>query len=224
MNKPFIEVENLSKHFTMGASTVAVLKKIDLTIERGEVLAILGRSGAGKSTLLHILGTLDSPTNGSIRIEDEDIFKRKDTRLSQYRNQNIGFVFQGHFLLPEFTALENVLLPALIAGTPRDQAEENARACLDMTEMGHRENHRPGEMSGGECQRVALSRALVQKPKILLADEPTGNLDTKTGNLVHELFFEVNRQLGTTIVIVTHNETHASRFPRRIQLNDGFLV
>src|SRR3954470_16264216 len=201
-----------------------VLRGIDLEIEEGEVVAIVGPSGAGKSTLLHCIGTLDLPTSGKIEVAGEDIMALGVTsprKLASLRNRTIGFVFQFHHLLPEFNALENVCMPGLIQGKSIDEMEPAARALLDTVGLSSRLTHRPGELSGGEQQRVALARALVLSPKLLLADEPTGNLDTATSSSMHELFFEINRSRGTTIVVVTHNAAFAEQMPRVIHLRDG---
>jgi lipoprotein-releasing system ATP-binding protein len=204
----------------MGRS-LEVLRGIDLEIAEGELLAIVGPSGAGKSTLLHCIGTLDVPTSGKIEIAGEDLTVLGGTRLAALRNRTIGFVFQFHHLLPEFSALENVMMPGLIQGRSKRDMAEPAEKLL--TEVGLRERmtHRPGELSGGEQQRVALARALVLGPKLLLADEPTGNLDTATSAAIHDLFFEINRSRGTTIVVVTHNANFAERMPRTVHLRDG---
>src|SRR4051812_10984247 len=201
-----------------------VLRGINLDIDEGEVVAIVGPSGAGKSTLLHCIGTLDLPSKGSITLAGEDITSHgatKGRKLAGLRNRTIGFVFQFHHLLPEFTALENVVMPGLIQGKSPDEMDAPARALLTEVGLAERLTHRPGELSGGEQQRVALARALVLSPKLLLADEPTGNLDTATSTAMHELFFEINRTRGTTIVVVTHNANFAERMPRVVHLRDG---
>jgi lipoprotein-releasing system ATP-binding protein len=201
--------------------TLDVLKGIDLQIDEGEVLAIVGASGAGKSTFLHCVGTLDIPTSGSIRLAGEELTTLSSARLADLRNRTIGFVFQFHHLLPEFNALENVMMPGLIQGKPKREMEAAARTLLADVGLRERELHRPGELSGGEQQRVALARALVLAPKILLADEPTGNLDSKTSEQMHDLFFAINKQRGTTIVVVTHNTALAASMPRVVSLKDG---
>jgi lipoprotein-releasing system ATP-binding protein len=201
-----------------------VLRGIDLEIGEREVVAIVGPSGAGKSTLLHCMGTLDLPTSGTIEVAGEDITApggSKGKKLAALRNRTIGFVFQFHHLLPEFSALENVIMPGLIQGKSPREMEGPARALLGEVGLADRVTHRPGELSGGEQQRVALARALVLEPRLLLADEPTGNLDTATSSAMHELFFEINRKRGTTIVVVTHNATFAERMPRIVHLRDG---
>jgi lipoprotein-releasing system ATP-binding protein len=198
-----------------------VLRGIDLEIDEGEIIAVVGQSGAGKSTFLHCMGTLDVPTSGSIRLAGEEITGLSSARLADLRNRTIGFVFQFHHLLPEFNALENVVMPGLIQGKSRREMEARARQLLDEVGLKDRALHRPGELSGGEQQRVALARALLLKPKLLLADEPTGNLDSKTSAQIHELFFTISRDHGTTIVVVTHNPALAASMPRMVTLKDG---
>jgi lipoprotein-releasing system ATP-binding protein len=203
-----------------------VLRGIDLDIGEREIVAIVGPSGAGKSTLLHCVGTLDLPTSGSIMVAGENITGLGPggaRKLAALRNRTIGFVFQFHHLLPEFTALENVAMPGLIQGKSPREMEGPASQLLQEVGLGERMTHRPGELSGGEQQRVALARALVLEPKLLLADEPTGNLDTATSEAMHELFFDINRKHGTTIVVVTHNSAFAESMPRVIHLRDGML-
>jgi len=221
MNEPLVVIEGLEKSFEHMGQTLNVLRGIDLTINAGEILSIVGPSGAGKSTLLHCIGTLDLPTAGKIRLAGEELTTMSRTRLAAVRNQQIGFVFQFHHLLPEFDALENVMMPGLIQGRSRREMAIRAKKLLDEVQVGHRANHRPGEMSGGEQQRVAVARALVLEPKLLLADEPTGNLDTTTGDSVHDLFFELNKEHNTTIVVVTHNPGFAESMPRVVRLRDG---
>jgi len=201
--------------------TLDVLKGIDLAIDEGEVLAVVGASGAGKSTFLHCVGTLDIPTSGSIQVAGEELTTMSGARLAELRNRSIGFVFQFHHLLPEFHALENVMMPGLIQGRSKREMEPLARALLDEVGLKDRALHRPGELSGGEQQRVALARALVLAPKLILADEPTGNLDSKTSAQIHDLFFMMNQQRGTTIIVVTHNPALAASMPRVITLKDG---
>lgn len=218
---PLVEIKGLGKSFQHMGKTLQVLEDIDLSIEQGELLSIVGPSGAGKSTLLHCMGTLDLPTVGSIRLAGEELTEMSGARLAKVRNREIGFVFQFHHLLPEFDALENVMLPGLIQGKKRRDMEERARSLLEEVGVAHRATHRPGEMSGGEQQRVAVARALVLEPKLLLADEPTGNLDSSTGDAVHDLFFEINREHNTTIVVVTHNPGFAESMPRVVRMKDG---
>jgi len=219
-----VSIRDVHKSFDHMGRNLEVLRGIDLDIDEGETVAVVGPSGAGKSTLLHCVGTLDLPTSGKIELAGEDITQLGATRarkLAALRNKTIGFVFQFHHLLPEFTALENVSMPGLIQGkTPREM-EGPAAALLTEVGLADRMTHRPGELSGGEQQRVALARALVLAPKLLLADEPTGNLDTATSQAMHELFFDINRARGTTIVVVTHNASFAERMPRVIHLRDG---
>lgn len=223
MTQPLVELRQVKKTFHHLGRPLDVLKGIDLQLHRGELAAIVGPSGAGKSTLLHCLGTLDLPTSGQILLDGQDVTKLPGARLSAMRNRTIGFVFQFHHLLPEFTALENVQMPGLIAGKSRSETAPRARQLLQDVGLGERATHRPGELSGGEQQRVALARALFMDPPVLLADEPTGNLDTTTSDAIHELFLQVNRTRGTTIVVVTHNVGFAERMPRIIRLLDGFV-
>ncbi|MGE5788388.1 MAG: ABC transporter ATP-binding protein [Myxococcales bacterium] len=202
-------------------SSLEVLKGIDLVIEQGQILAVVGPSGAGKSTLLHCMGTLDLPTRGRIVFGGEELTTMRPSRLAAVRNKDIGFVFQFHHLLPEFTALENVMLPGLIAGRPRRDMERRASSLLEEVGLSARATHRPGELSGGEQQRVAVARALALEPRLVLADEPTGNLDSATSEAIHELFFDINRKYNTTIVVVTHNPSFADSMPRVVHLKDG---
>jgi lipoprotein-releasing system ATP-binding protein len=218
---PLVEVRGVTKRFFHDGRELVILNPIELTIERGEMLSIVGASGAGKSTLLHLLGTLDLPSEGHILFEGQDVTSYSSAQLAQFRNATLGFVFQFHHLLPEFSALENVLMPGLIRGTPRKQLEPRARELLTEVGLGHRLAHRPGELSGGEQQRVALARALVMDPKLVLADEPTGNLDSTTSEAIHELFFRLNRSHGTTFLIVTHSRDLAGRMPRVVHMRDG---
>ena len=221
MSKPLLEVLDLCKTYGSGESRVDVLKGISIQLGMGETVALLGASGAGKSTLMHILGALDRPTSGSVRYEGEDVFAKSESQLASFRNRSIGFVFQFHHLLPEFTALENVMMPALINGTSKNEALSAARSILAEVGLGHRVTHKPGELSGGEQQRVAVARALVLQPQLLLADEPTGNLDMKTSDSIHELFEELHRSRGLSIMVVTHNERLAAKTMRQIRLLDG---
>jgi lipoprotein-releasing system ATP-binding protein len=215
----------LKKSFVLGREqkVIEVLKGIDLTILPGEMMAVEGASGAGKSTLLHILGTLDRATEGIIRFQGTDLLGRSDSELADIRNRHIGFVFQFHHLLPEFNAVENTMMPALIQGRTREEAGKKAQRLLEDLGLGDRLLHKPGELSGGEQQRVAVARALMLDPRIILADEPTGNLDTKTGEEVHNRLGQINRDLGITIIVVTHNPALASRMTRRVLLVDGKL-
>ncbi len=224
MSTPLLEVRGLHKSFAHRGNEIEVLCGIDLDVHAGEQVAIVGSSGAGKSTLLHLIGTLDAPTSGEIRVAGQDVRKMRPTALAAFRNRTIGFMFQFHHLLPEFTALENVMMPALIARVPRREAAERAKRWLDAVGLSHRMDHRPGELSGGEQQRTALARALVVDPKLLLADEPTGNLDSGTSEDIHELFDRLNREAGTAMLVVTHNRELAARMPRRLVMRDGHLV
>jgi lipoprotein-releasing system ATP-binding protein len=217
-------IENLSKSFQHMGRTLEVLRGIDLNIYPGEILCIVGPSGAGKSTLLHCIGTLDLPTSGRIRLAGDELTTLGGTRLASIRNRTIGFVFQFHHLLPEFDALENVMMPGLILGKSKRDLEKRASALLEEVGLGHRGTHRPGELSGGEQQRVAVARALLLDPKLVLADEPTGNLDSATSDAIHDLFFQINRDHGTTIVVVTHNPAFAQRMPRVVHMRDGKVV
>jgi|UniRef100_A0A7V6DQ67 lipoprotein-releasing system ATP-binding protein len=216
-----IEVQGLVKTFTTNGNQVEVIKGLDIKVYAGETLAVVGASGVGKSTFLHILGTLERPTRGKVIWEGEDIFTLDDRRLAAFRNRKIGFVFQFHYLLPEFNALENVMMPALIARVHPSQARQAAEAILVRVGLGHRLRHRVSTLSGGEQQRVAVARALVLKPEVLLADEPTGNLDPHSGAQVQELLLDLNREQGLTSVIVTHNLNLAQALTRQITLVDG---
>jgi len=221
MAEALVTIEDLKKSFQHMGRTLDVLKGIDLTIYAGQILAIVGQSGAGKSTLLHCIGTLDLPSSGRIRLAGEELTTMSGSRLAAVRNRDIGFVFQFHHLLPEFTALENVMVPGLIQGRPRREMERRAQSLLEEVGLSSRASHRPGELSGGEQQRVAVARALALDPKLVLADEPTGNLDSATSDAIHELFFQINREHGTTIIVVTHNPAFAERMPRVVRMRDG---
>jgi lipoprotein-releasing system ATP-binding protein len=216
-----LEVHGLCKTYGSGSNLLEVLSGIDLELQAGTTTALIGASGAGKSTLLHLLGALDRPTSGTVCFRGENIFNKNDRQLAAFRNQSIGFVFQFHHLLPEFTALENVMMPALIARTPRKKALEMAESLLADVGLGQRMTHRPGELSGGEQQRVAIARALVLEPELLLADEPTGNLDMKTSDGIHAMLTELQIKKGLTLVIVTHNEHLAAAMGTTIHLLDG---
>jgi lipoprotein-releasing system ATP-binding protein len=220
---PFIRVRGLEKTYLLEGKRIDVLRGVDLDIAAGDLVSLTGPSGAGKSTFLHLLGTLDLPTAGEVRIDGEEVFRREPAALADFRNHFIGFVFQSHYLLPEFTALQNVAMPALVARANRAEAEALAVDSLEAVGLGQRLGHKPGELSGGEQQRVALARALVLKPKLILADEPTGNLDPATGEAIHDLLFEVNQKRGVTAVIATHNLALANRMPRRFKLADGMI-
>ena len=220
---PLLEIRDLRKDFLHRSKLIKVLKGIDLRVDQGEMCAVVGASGAGKSTFLHVVGTLDRPSSGTIRFRNEDVTAFPARKLSVFRNRTIGFVFQFHHLLPEFTALENTMMPGLIQRSSREQIEQDAREILEEVGLGHRLTHKPGELSGGEQQRVALARALVLKPALLLADEPTGNLDEQTSEGIHDLFFEMNERHGTTMLLVTHNPSLAKRMPRTLLLADGVI-
>ena len=222
MNK-LLEVRDLRKTYINGPNLVNVLNGIDLTLEVGTTTALVGASGAGKSTLLHLLGALDRPSGGTIIFRGNDLFRMSDHDLAAFRNKSIGFVFQFHHLLPEFTALENVMMPALIARVPKLKATETAEALLNDVGLSRRMTHRPGELSGGEQQRVAIARALTLSPELLLADEPTGNLDMKTSDGIHALLSELQLKRGLTVVVVTHNERRAAAMGRTVHLTDGRL-
>lgn len=218
-----VEAVGISKVFGSGAHSIELFRDMDLMIRRGERIAIVGASGAGKTTLLHILGTLEKPTGGKVFYGGQDIFQWDDKALAQFRNRNIGFVFQFHYLLPEFNALENVMMPGLIGDKSPKEMRSKATQLLERLGLSHRIHHRIGEMSGGEQQRVAVARALVLSPSIFLADEPSGNLDTRTGRTLHELLVSLNEELGLTMVIVTHNPELASMMHRTLRLVDGQL-
>ncbi|HKC96349.1 MAG TPA: ABC transporter ATP-binding protein [Nitrospira sp.] len=219
-----IQVTDLHKSFPMGEQTLPVLKGINLTIQRGELIAVIGASGAGKSTLLHILGLLDRPTKGTVQFEGQDLFGFSEAAQAEFRNKRIGFVFQFHHLLPEFTALENACMPALIQRRQPNEVENEATAILKEVGLSERLHHKPGELSGGEQQRVAVARALLQKPDLVLADEPTGNLDTHTGEALFSLMRELNKARGTTFVIVTHNDKLSAQADRIVHMQDGQIV
>ncbi|MEQ1876310.1 MAG: ABC transporter ATP-binding protein [Bdellovibrionia bacterium] len=216
-----LQAKKVTKVYQTGASRLEILKGIDLDITEGESVSITGSSGAGKSTLLHILGTLDRPTAGQMFFKGKDLARVSDDELAKFRNATIGFVFQFHHLMKEFTAIENVMMPGRIAGLSVKEADRSARELLTLVGLGGRLSHYPNELSGGEQQRVAVARALVRKPKILLADEPTGNLDTTNGKLIQELFFQLKKDRGVTLIVVTHDSAFARKFPRTIEIRDG---
>ena len=219
-----IIVKDLHKSCPMGEQTLTVLRGIDLTIERGELIAVVGASGAGKSTLLHILGLLDRPSKGTVCFEGQDLFQLSEAAQAEFRNRRIGFVFQFHHLLPEFTALENACMPALIQRREPEEVRQEAIGLLKDVGLGPRLQHKPGELSGGEQQRVAVARALLQKPDLVLADEPTGNLDTHTGDALFALMRELNKARGTTFVIVTHNDKLSAQADRILHMQDGQII
>ena len=223
-DRPLIQVLDLHKSFKMEGMELTVLKNINATIARGEMLAIVGASGAGKSTLLHILGTLDRPTSGTVLFDGQDVFRLSDQKQAEFRNRRIGFVFQFHHLLPEFTALENVCMPGYIQSRPATEVRAEAAALLKDVGLDHRVRHKPGELSGGEQQRVAVARALIQRPDLVLADEPTGNLDTHTGDALFNLMRTLNRSRGITFIIVTHNEKLSAQADRIIHMEDGQIA
>lgn len=219
-----IEVQGLSKHFVCGERRVEVLRDVSLQVASGEQVALVGASGAGKTTLMHILGGLDRPSSGTVHYRQQDILALKGEALDYFRNRTIGFVFQFNQLLPEFTALENVMMPALIAGRGFRRARGPAEAILQEVGLGQRLEHKPGQLSGGEQQRVAIARALVMEPQLLLADEPTGNLDSGTSDEIYRLLQQLHRDRGLTMVIVTHSRLLADRMGRRLQMVDGEIV
>jgi lipoprotein-releasing system ATP-binding protein len=219
-----IEAKDVKKSFRTEAGELTVLKGINVAVAEGEMVGIIGASGAGKSTLLHILGALDRPTSGKILFSGRDVSSLDDDSLARFRNESVGFVFQFHHLLPEFNALENVVIPGLISGRSYDEIERDAKSLLGELGLAGRMRHRPGELSGGEQQRVAVARALIQSPKIVLADEPTGNLDTSTGNELFSLLEDLNRKKGITFIIVTHNKDLSGRCHRVLEMADGLFV
>jgi lipoprotein-releasing system ATP-binding protein len=220
---PLLRVRGLCKRFVTGEGEIEVLRNLDLDVARGERLAIVGQSGVGKSTLLYILGALDRPTSGEVRFEGEDLFAKSREEMSRFRNHSLGFVFQFHHLLPEFDALENVMMPGRIRGLALGPLEERARGILSEVGLAARVHHKVGKLSGGERQRVAVARALVLDPPLLLADEPTGNLDPETGRRIEDLLMSMNESRGTALVIVTHNERLARELGRTVTLSAGQL-
>lgn len=215
-----IKAENINKHY----GNLHVLKNISLEIKEAEVVSIVGASGAGKTTLLQLLGTLDRPDEGKILIDNTDVAAMPGKKLSAFRNKHIGFVFQFHHLLPEFTAIENICLPAFIAGTSKKEANEKAGKLLELLGISARADHKPGELSGGEQQRVAVARALINSPSVILADEPSGNLDSNNAQELHKLFFDLRKEFNQTFVIVTHNNELAAMSDRKLMMQDGMIV
>lgn len=215
-----IQLKNIHKSY----KSIEVLKGVNLTIEMGKVISIVGASGAGKSTLLQIIGTLDQPNEGSLKINGVDVFRLKDKDLSLFRNKNIGFVFQFHHLLPEFTAVENVCIPAFIRKTPKAEAEKRAIELLTSLGLKDRLYHKPSQLSGGEAQRVAVCRALINSPAVILADEPSGNLDSASAKELHELFFKLRKEFNQTFIIVTHNEELADMADQKLVMKDGNIL
>ena len=224
MAAPLLSIEGLGKAYLTGGRRLQVLSDVTLEIGAGEMVALTGPSGAGKSTFLHLVGALDVPTSGRVLFEGRDLASLPEGELARFRNESVGFVFQSHHLLPEFTALENAMMPCLVRRLGRGEARRRAEESLVRVGLAERIGHRPGELSGGEQQRVALARALVLSPRLLLADEPTGNLDPQTAEGIHGLLLELNRNLGVTGVVVTHNERLAETLPRRVRLVAGRLA
>ena len=219
-----IEVRNLCKNFATAGGELRVLQDLNLTVDDGERIAVVGRSGAGKTTLMHILGGIDRPSSGQVLFDGEDVFSLQGARLDAFRNRQIGFIFQFHQLLPEFTALENVMMPLLIGRVERREAVAAATSLLSEVGLAQRLDHKPGALSGGEQQRVAIARALIRQPRLLLADEPTGNLDSRTSDEIMALLDRLHRNRGLTMVIVTHNEGLAASLDRTLRMRDGLLA
>ena len=224
MSDALVEIRGLTKDYWLEGKRIEVLRGINLDIYAGERISIIGRSGSGKSTFLHVVGTLDLPTRGTVHFAGRNVFLQTAANLARFRNSTIGFVFQFHHLLPEFSALENVTMPALIRRMPPMEAERRAREILGRVGLDHRVHHRPSELSGGEQQRVAIARALMLQPKLLLADEPTGNLDETSAAGIHDLLDELNVETGLTLVLVTHSSRLAERMPRQLVMQDGILT
>lgn len=212
-----------ANNFFKSYGDLEILKGVSISVKKGEIVSIVGASGAGKSTLLHIIGTLDKPDKGTVLIEGEDVFALNEKQLSDFRNKHIGFVFQFHHLLPEFTALENVCIPGFIAGQDKKSVEKRALDLLDILGVSHRANHKPSAMSGGEQQRVSVARALINNPTLILADEPSGNLDSENATALHQLFFDLREKMQQTFIIVTHNEELARISDRTIHMRDGLI-
>lgn len=219
-----VEVSNLKKTYHVGQTIIHALNGVSFQIQKGEFVAIVGESGSGKSTLLNILGALDTPTSGQILIDNKNPFQGNDSKISKFRNLHIGFVFQHNNLLPEFNALENIMIPALIAGQEKDFALSRAMDLLQKVNLEKRKHHFPSQLSGGEQQRVAIARSLINNPYLVLADEPSGNLDSHNAHGIHNLFYELNHNMKVTVLVVTHNLEFAADIPRQIRLKDGLLV
>ncbi|MBL0309411.1 MAG: ABC transporter ATP-binding protein [Bacteroidetes bacterium] len=215
-----LEAKDIYKQY----GSLEVLRGVSISVQKGEIVSLVGPSGAGKSTLLHIIGTLDKPDKGNVEIEGKDVVSLNEKSISSFRNKSIGFIFQFHHLLPEFTALENVCIPAFIGGTARNIAEKKAKELLSLLNLSNRLHHKPGELSGGEQQRVAVARSLINDPVLVMADEPSGNLDTQHAGELHRLFFELRDKLNQTFIIVTHNEELARMADRTITMKDGMIV
>jgi lipoprotein-releasing system ATP-binding protein len=225
MSEPaLLEARAVHKSYWLGEKEIHVLRGASFALRAGEMSSLVGPSGVGKSTFLHVIGTLDPPTQGQVLFDGDDTAAMGEEGLARFRNLTVGFVFQFHYLLPEFTALQNASMPCLIHRLGKEEAEARANEVLQLVGLGHRLDHRPGELSGGEQQRVALARALVLKPRLLLADEPTGNLDEETGEGIHHLLLELNQRLGIAAIVVTHNVRLAERMPRRLRLHEGLVV
>jgi lipoprotein-releasing system ATP-binding protein len=220
---PLVQARHIAKRYADGPTVVCVLDALDLTVAPGETVAVVGESGVGKSTLLHLLGALDRPTGGTVLFDGDDLFARSEAELAVFRNREIGFIFQFHHLLPDFTALENVMLPSLIARRPFGSTRSRATELLERVGLQERLAHRPGQLSGGEQQRVAVARAVSQRPRLVLADEPTGNLDPRTGEGVQHLLLDLNREHGSTLVVATHNDRLAGAMSRVLRLTGGRL-
>ncbi len=219
-----LQVKNLFKKYRVGETIISAVNDISFSVQQGEYIGLVGESGSGKSSLLQILGTLDTPTSGEILINNKNPFNGSDKEISLFRNKNLGFVFQQFHLLPEFTALENIIIPGLISNKSHHEATKEAEKLMLKVGIEHRKNHYPSQLSGGEQQRVAIARALINNPQLILADEPTGNLDSKNAKDIHELFLEIHKTIKTTILVVTHNKDFAATLPRQICLRDGQIL